>query len=106
MSILDDWYTSTYSITRPTTGSNDEIDSSSVVETGNCLIEQITERDQLFNQNHFGKEFALFIDTSSVIATGDTIAVDSVDYGVSFVLQANDLEDGEETHKESRIYKK
>lgn len=108
MSVINDFFTSNYTAYKDNILDPQSTSTSSVVATGKGLLRPITDRNNLFDQNNFGKEYAFLIPSSDTPEGATTIDIDSKSYGVSTITNYTDLEPGssDESHKELRVYYK
>lgn len=106
MSILSEWFTDLYTTSRNAIPNPTTTSSVSVIGTGYGLLRPITDRNQLFDDNNWGKEYAFLVDEDADIKQGDTLSINNSTYGVSVKGRFDDLDDNSESHLELRIYKR
>jgi hypothetical protein len=104
--MIQDWFVTPYIVKRKTTTTSTATDVAVAVFTGTCLIEPITEKQQLFDEANIGKEFRMFCTSTDNIKVGDAVEADSLTYGIQSVTEYKDLEGGQETHLEAHIIRR
>lgn len=104
MSVLSEWYTSTYTLTTFSTADSKGSDTESSV-TGSCLIRPDAKVKQVYNINQSAKSFKVWMDDSISVEQGQKITIDGDNYTVAGFANFIDLEGDEESHFELVVYK-
>lgn len=104
--MIDQWYNTQYIAQRKSTTSSTGTDILVAVFTSTCLLEPITEKTQLFDEANIGKEFKMYCKSTDDIRIADLLSIESTNYSIQAITLYSDLEGGQETHKEVRVYKR
>jgi len=106
MSALDNFYKTTFTVSRSSIVSDTSIDGFSFIGSYAGLIRQITDKTKLYNRDDFGNEFNLWCGFGTPIKANDRVTVGSDIYSCVGVQDFEDLEDGGDSHKQIILSKK
>lgn len=95
MSTVESFFDITFTVIRPSSATATGTSSGQALSSGNDgVLRPITRRSELFNEDNFGKEFALYGRSTVDIKAADTVVIESIRYGVQGVSLYKDPLDG------------